>query len=206
MKKKSMVLVSLLFIIILSSILTACNKESLSTDEIDKIRLYEKEIQQLKEKNNEYEIRNKSLEEEASYYNEFIEEVIKNLDDNEVSKLAEKQWTYKIELAGKTIVDDKDIEINKKDFEIVFSEEQSLISSTINELFEKGIMDGEYQDHLKIIGIEPTNIERTDGTLVTGFIYEFTDTPKNTNFKLELSKELRERLALSNSIINIHVK
>ena len=50
------------------------------------------------------------------------------------------------------------------------------------------------------------NIESTDGTLVTGFIYEFTDVPKNTNFKLELSKELRERLALSNSIINIHVK
>ncbi len=175
-------------------------------DEIDKIRLYEMEIQQLKEKNNEYEIRNKSLEEEASYYNEFIEEAIKNLEDNEVSKLAEKQWTYKIEIAGKTIVDDKDIEIDKRDFEIVFSEEQSLISSTINELFEKGIIDGEYQDHLKIIGIEPMNIESTDGTLVTGFIYEFTDVPKNTNFKLELSKELRERLALSNSIINIHVK
>lgn len=175
-------------------------------DEIDKITLYEKEIQQLKEKNNEYEIRNKSLEEEASYYKEFIEEAIKDLDEDEVSKLAEKQWTYRIELAGKTIVDHKEIEIDKRDFEIVFSEEQSLISSIINELFEKGIIEGEYQDHLKIIGIEPMNIERTDGTLVTGFIYKFKDVPKNTNFKLELSKELRERLGLNNSIINIHVK
>lgn len=175
-------------------------------DEIDKITIYEREIQQLKEKNNECEIRNKSLEEEASYYKEFIEEAIKNLDDDEVSKLAEKQWTYKIELAGKTIVDDKEIEIDKRDFEIVFSEEQSLISSTINELFEKGVIDGEYQDHLKIIGIEPMDIGSTDGTLVTGFIYKFKDVPKNTNFKLELSKELRERLGLSNSIININVK
>lgn len=81
-----------------------------------------------------------------------------------------------------------------------------MLSTIISELSEKGSINGNYEDHLKIVGIEPTDIGGTDGTVVTAFIYEFKDVAENTDFKLELSNELKERLDLSINVINIHVK
>ena len=78
--------------------------------------------------------------------------------------------------------------------------------SSTSSLDDKESLSGDRQDHLKIVDIEPTNITWTDGTIVTALIYEFVDVPKNTNFKLQLTDELKEILGLNNSIINIYVK
>nr|WP_300005032.1 hypothetical protein [Tissierella sp.] len=114
-------------------------------------------------------------------------------------------WSYKynIEVDGNPILDGKDLEINNKDFEIIFSEN---INTSLKELSEKESLGNEYLNHLKIIGIEPTDIARTDGTIVTAFVYKFENIANGTNFKLEISDELKERLGINNNTINIYIK
>lgn len=115
------------------------------------------------------------------------------------------KWSYKynIEVDGNLIVDDKDIEINKSDFEIILLEN---INSSLKELNEEESLGAEYLNHLKIIDIEPADIARTDGTIVTAFIYKFEDVAHGTNFKLELSDELKEKIGIKDNIINISIK
>ena len=127
---------------------------------------------------------------------------------DQVKDIAEEtnEWSYRLEIDEIPIADKKDIEINKKDFIITLAEEQSNTSSDIKEENQEGKHSGEYQNHFKIIGIEPSNAVRTDGTIVTGFRYEFEEVPENTNFKIELSNELKEKLNLNNSVINIKVR
>jgi beta-lactamase regulating signal transducer with metallopeptidase domain len=117
----------------------------------------------------------------------------------------DNEWGYKysIEIDGKPIADE-DIIINRKDFKIIFAENLNEKLSSTNSLDDREILSGQRQDHLKIIGIEPTNISWTDGTIVTALIYEFEDIPENTNFKIQLSDELKEKLSIKNSIININ--
>lgn len=123
------------------------------------------------------------------------------------SNKLENEWSYKysIEVDGKLITD-KDLEVNKRDFKIVFTENLNEEFANTNSLDEEESLKGDRQDHVKIIGIEPTNITWTDGTIVTALIYEFENVPKNTNFELELTDELKEKIGLRDSIINIHVK
>lgn len=202
----------LIFLLIGLILIVGCNKETSEFEKTDssetkkETKLYEEKIKELEEQNNEYKILNSQLEEESDSYKNFAKETIKHLDDDEILELAKNEFRYKIEIDGKPIIDNKDIEFNNSNFKISIIEEQSIVSSTIDPLFEKGSLDGEYQDHLEIIGIEPININSTDGTIVTGFIYEFKDIPENINFKLKLSNQLKERIGLKNSIINIHVK
>ncbi|OLS02387.1 hypothetical protein TICRE_16280 [Tissierella creatinophila DSM 6911] len=202
----------LIFLLIGLILIVGCNKETSEFEKTDssetkkETKLYEEKIKELEEQNNEYKILNSQLEEESDSYKNFAKETIKHLDDDEILELAKNEFRYKIEIDGKPIIDNKDIEFNNSNFKISIIEEQSIVSSTIDPWFEKGSLDGEYQDHLEIIGIEPININSTDGTIVTGFIYEFKDIPENINFKLKLSNQLKERIGLKNSIINIHVK
>lgn len=206
---KKFITVYLLIVLVLVS---GCSKETFNKKETEKseskdqMEIYENKIKQLEEQNNEYEARNKTLGEEVDSYQEFIKEAINYIDEDKISAIAKNEFSYSIEVDGKPITDSKDIQINKGEFEILFSQKQSMLSTIISELSEKGSINGNYEDHLKIVGIEPTDIGGTDGTVVTAFIYEFKDVAENTDFKLELSNELKERLDLSINVINIHVK
>lgn len=123
------------------------------------------------------------------------------------SNKLEDEWSYKysIEIDG-NLITDKEVEVNKSDFQIIFAENLNEEFANTNSLDEKESLSGDRQDHLEIKGIEPTNITWTDGTIVTALIYEFENVPNNTNFKLEITEELKEKLGLKDSIINIHVK
>lgn len=114
------------------------------------------------------------------------------------------KWSYKyrMEIDGNLITDEH-IEINKKDFKIVFAEDLNEKLSDSRLLDDKEMLSGDRQDHIKIIGVQPTNISWTDGTIVTALIYEFENVPDNTNLKLELTNELRKKLGLEKTTINI---
>ena len=128
------------------------------------------------------------------------------LEEDE-SENKDNEWSYKysIEIDERPIADE-DIEINKEKFKIVFAENLNEELSSTSFLDNKEMLSGDRQDHLKIIGLEPTNTTWTDGTVVTALIYEFENVPQNTNFKLELSDELKEKLDLDNSLIYVHIK
>lgn len=137
---------------------------------------------------------------------EEIEEVGAVLEEDKIEN-KDNGWSYKyrIEIDEKTITNG-DIEVYNRDFKIIFAEHLNEELSSTRSLDDKESLSGDRQDHLKIVGIEPTNITWTDGTIVTALVYEFENVPGNTNFKLELTDELKEIIGLNNTIINVYVK
>ncbi|MBS4536437.1 hypothetical protein GOQ29_12490 [Clostridium sp. D2Q-14] len=94
------------------------------------------------------------------------------MDEDTLLEVARNEWKYQIEVDEKPIPPNGKVEINKDNFKIVYSVESSLLSSIQKELSSKGPFSGDYFDHLTVVGIEANNIGRTDGTVVTAFVYE----------------------------------
>lgn len=214
MKKR--LLLTLLILLLLILTITGCKSQTSvgqeqenKNEEIEelqnKIKRYEENIKDLEEKNKDYQLSLKHSGEIRDEYENFIDRAIEYLDKDSLLKLARSEWVYQIEVDDNPIDNDGNIEVNKASFKIIYSTKMSSLASIHGGIFSKGEISGEDFDHLKIVGIEPSNIDRTDGTVVGAFIYEFEDIPKNTSFKLEISDELRERLGLKSNTINIQV-
>ncbi|MBS4535111.1 hypothetical protein GOQ29_05695 [Clostridium sp. D2Q-14] len=219
MRKKIFIFISILLILTLTgcanqtSVGGEAENKNVETQELqseikkyeEDIKKLEEDIKKLEEKNDDYKLEIKQLEKEKNEYNDFIDKTIKYLDEDALLEIARSEWKYQIEVDEKPIPLNGKVEINKDTFKIVYSVESSLLSNVQEELFSKGPMSGDFIDHLKVVGIKPNNIGRTDGTVITAFVYEFESLPKNTNFKLEISDELKERLDLETNTINIQV-
>ncbi|MCR1898482.1 hypothetical protein NSA47_05690 [Irregularibacter muris] len=183
------------------------HEDNLEVENLQKqIKRYEHKIEKLEEKNHEYEITVKNFEEERDTYQKFIDKAIKYLDKDEFIELAKSEWHYSLEIDEQPVPSDGKIVIDKKDFEILYSERLSISAGLPKEIYTQGDISGEYFEHLKILDIKPKDIRRLDGTVVTAFVYEFENLPGNTDLKLEVSDELKERLGLQTNIINIHIK
>ncbi len=214
MKKRLLLILFILVLLILT--ITGCKNQANvgqeqenQDEEIEelqnKIKKYEEDIKDLEEKNKDFQLSLKNSEEIRNEYRNFIDRAIKYLDNDALIESARSEWVYQIEVDENPIDNDENIEVNKASFKIIYSTRMSSLASIHGEVFRRGEISGEDFDHLKIVGIEPNNIDRTDGTVVGAFIYEFENLPENTSFKLEISDELRERLGLESNIINIQV-
>ncbi len=183
------------------------DKKDLELEELqNKIERYEQKIKELEENNSSYEIRIRNFEEERDTYKSFIDKATKYLDEDEIVELARGEWVYNIEVDGQSVPPDGEVEVYNNNFEIIYSERQSIISMLNHEILEHGIISEDYIDHLEIIDAKPKEINRTDGTVVTGFIYEFENIPSNTSFNIEISDELKDRLNLNTNTISIYIK
>lgn len=214
MKKRLLLILIILLLLILS--ITGCKNQTnvgqeqenknVEIEELqNKIKEYEENIEKLEDKNKDFQLSLEHSEEIRNEYKKFIDRAIEYLDNDVLLELARGGWIYQIEVDDNPIDNNGNIEVNKANFKIIYSTKMSSLASIHGEIFRRGEISGEDFDHLKIVGIEPNNIDRTDGTIVGAFIYEFEDLPKNTRFKLEISDELRERLDLESNIINIQV-
>ncbi|WP_257529966.1 hypothetical protein [Irregularibacter muris] len=197
----------ILFIIIGCTNKTSIDEGNSQVENLQKqIKRYEHKIEKLEVKNHEYEITVKNFEEERDTYQKFIDKAIKYLDKDEFLELAKSEWHYSLEIDEQPVPSDGKIVIDKKDFEILYSAEQAMSPGLPKEIYTQGSISGEYFDHLKILDIKPKDIRLLDGTVVSAFVYEFENLSGNTDLKLEVSDELKERLGLQTNIINIHIK
>lgn len=205
MREKNILFISMLLILIL----TGCAKERSASQKAEddpiKIEELQIELKQYQEAIEGYKLEIKNIEEEKKEYKLFIDKTLASLDENLLLDLAKSEWHYEITIDEMPIPKDGNVKIDKDSFKIIYSQEQSLLSSIEPELSHKGCLSDDFFEHLKIIGREPNNIVRTDGTVSVAFIYEFEKLPQNTNFKLEISNELKERLDLETQTINIQV-
>lgn len=172
----------------------------------NQVKSYEKNINELQGQISSYELEIKTLKEESDDYKKFVASSMKYLNNNELLALAKKEWSYSISVDGKLVEADDVLEIDKSDFKITYSETQSGFSALPSEIHNEGSMSGNFFDHIKILDKKPNNTELTDGTVVQGMIYEFQNVQKGTVIKLEISNELKERLAFKTNTINIYVK
>lgn len=193
MKKKFILLTFLAFAVM---VFFGCsNKEIENNSDISN----EEKIKKLESLNKDYEENFKSLE-------KFIEKTLSYLTEEEIKELAKNEVKYN------TLIDDKEIKDNfitvgKKDFKLVFNEKilgGAIINTKINNL---GLLEGNrYEEHMKIIGTDKYETNYGSGTIVNAVEYDFKDIASDTEFHLELSKELQERLGLENNIIRVSVK
>lgn len=164
---------------------------------------YEFEIESLKE---EYKMVTDDYKEAIARYENFVEKAIDYLSEDDLLLLAKGEWDYEIVINEEPIPSSGEIDISESDFEIAFSERRTDFQILPDEIYNEGAISGDYFDHLTIEGVEPNDIQRTDGTIVTGFIYEFESLPSNTSFQLVLSDELKERLELETNTITINIQ
>lgn len=202
-------------LVIVLLIVSGCTNQSTSETEKlqDQLKEHEQKIRNLK---NDHESRVKSLEEESNLsvksleeendaYKAFIQKSIDYLDKNELLALAKSEWHYSIKINDDLVPADGEAEVNKNNFEIVYSEEQSRYQALPNEIHIQGMISGDYFDHLILKDVKPNNIKSADGTIVTAIIYEFKNVPSDTVVEFKVSDELKERLRLTTNLINVKV-
>lgn len=208
MKKLAVILsITMIFGLVGCTNQSTVDEKELELEELqNKIEKHEQNIEELEEKNSSYETRIRNFEEERDTYMSFIDKAIKYLHEDEIVELAREEWVYNIEINGQSVPPDGEVEVRNNNFEIIYSERQSIISMLNQEIHEQGIISGEYFNHLEIIDTIPKDISRTDGTVVTGFIYEFENISSNTSFNIEISDELKDRLNLQTNSISIYIK
>ncbi|QQK08843.1 hypothetical protein [Miniphocaeibacter halophilus] len=196
MKKKFILLTFLAFAVMVFS---SCNKNSNKETENNWDISNEEKIKQLESLNKDYEENFKSLE-------GFIEKTLGYLTEEEIKELAKDEVKYNILIDDKEIKDNF-ITVSRKDFKLVFSEKMTggaIINTKINNL---GLLEGNrYEEHMKIVGTDNYKTNYGSGTIVNAVEYDFKDIASETEFQLELTKELQERLGLENNIIKVSVK
>lgn len=190
-------IIPLLFVVLSLALIGCSNQTNTGAKDL--------EIKALQEKINGYELDIKNLNEQREGYKDIIDSSIPYMNKEDFIKLAQNEWSYGIEVNGKSIQPDGIAKIDVVDLKIILSERQTVLSSTVGEIFKAGKISGNFYDHLTIIGQQPSNTSIIDGTTAQGMVYEFTDMQKGTIVKLELSDELRERLDLKTNIISVEV-
>lgn len=196
MLKKVVIFTAILTCLI---ILTCCSNQTTKDTK-------DTEIQELQGQIQDYELEIKNLMEQRDSYKKFIDSSIQYLSKEGLLELAKNEWIYSIEVNGKSIQPNGIVEIDAGDLKIILVEQTTVLSSVTREIFNAGKISGSYYDQLTIIGRQPSNTYMTDGTVVTGMVYEFHDMQKGTIVKLKLTEELKGRLELETDTIIIKVK
>lgn len=57
-----------------------------------------------------------------------------------------------------------------------------------------------------ILNCEPNNIQRPAETVVEAMVYEYDTIPKDTIIEVEIIKELKDRIGLQTTKINIYIE
>jgi len=222
MKKNRKINVLLVFVLFL---ITGCTTQASSGEDSSEdteksqiqIQKYETEIEKLQNELKKYEQNIKDLKdelaavetlkrEELDDYKNLVTKAIEFLNDDELQELAKSLWHYEIKINGDPVPSIGEIELDQTNFEIIFSQKNSMIDILPDKIYNQGALSGEYYDHLEIEGIEPKDIKRMDGTTVTAFVYEFENLTSNMSFQINISNELKERLGLQNNTIIVRIK
>lgn len=143
--------------------------------------------------------------EEAEYYKQLIDDLIKDYSDSQLKDLAIKLWDYKLEINGVSVPTNGIVEIQENTIEISLIESQSAFPILQTEIYMQGQISVNYIDHLKITS-NPSETYVTDGTVVTAIHHKFVDVEKGSTISFTVSEELKKRLGLETTQITINKK
>lgn len=143
--------------------------------------------------------------EEADYYKQVIDDLIKGYSNAQLKDLAIKLWDYKLEVNGETVPTNGIVEIQENEIEISLIERQSDYPILPNEIFIQGQISGNYPEHIKMIS-NPTETYGTDGTVVSGIHHKYVDVEKDSTISFTITEELKKRLGLETTQITINIR
>lgn len=144
-------------------------------------------------------------EEEAAYYKQVIDDLIKDYSDAELKDLAIDLWDYKLEVNGGPVPTNGLVDIQDETIEISLMEKQSDYLILPPEIFMQGQISGDYIDHLKV-NANPSETYVTDGTVVTAVHHKYENVENGSTISFSITDELRERLELETTEIIINKK
>jgi uncharacterized coiled-coil protein SlyX len=146
--------------------------------------------------------------EEKDNYKRFVDSVLKYLNKSQLPGLAEGEWGYTIKVDEKPVSADGVVNLDKSSFNVSFSERQISYPPILPvEIHNSGMISGSrFTDHLKVLDYKPSNISEPAGTSVEAIVYEFKNVPSATTIKLQVSKELQDRIGLKTDVISISVR
>ena len=213
--KKIIICYSLLFTLVACS-----NKNEDNSTNSDKIEEVNGLTQLLEDKTNQInklKVQNEELQanlnkvqtgfnykkEEAEYYKQLIDDLIKGYSNAQLIDLARKLWDYKLEINGVTVPPNGIVEIQESVIQISLIQRQSAYPILPNEIFIQGQLSGYYMEHLQV-NSNPTETYVTDGTVVTGIHHKFVDVEKGSTISFTITEELKRRLGLETTNITIH--
>ncbi|WP_336045957.1 hypothetical protein [Solibacillus ferritrahens] len=144
-------------------------------------------------------------EEEAAYYKQVIDDLIKDYSDAELKDLAINLWNYELEVNGVPVPTNGLVDIQDQTIEISLVERQMDYPILPLEIFMQGQISGDYIDHLNV-NTNPSETYVTDGTVVTAVHHKYADVEKGSTISFSITEELRKRLGLETTEIMINKK
>lgn len=204
-------------------ILVACSNKnednSTNSDKVEEVNASTKLLEDKTTQINKLEVQNEELQatlnniqtdlnykkEEAEYYKQLIDGLIKGYSDTQLKDLAIKLWDYKLEINGVSVPTNGIVEIQENTIEISLIQSQSAYPILPTEIYMQGQISGNYIDHLEM-NSNTSETYVTDGTVDTAIHHKFVDVEKGSTISFTVSEELKKRLGLENIQITINKK
>lgn len=146
------------------------------------------------------------LREQNEYLVSVIRQLIEDLSDEEMLAFSKNQFIYELQINGEPIPNNGQVTIPSGDIEILIVEKGLGHEFLPTEWIEKGMISGNYIDH--ILNFDTSNWELTgrDGTVNTAQGYLKTDVKSGEQFSFNITDELKERLKINTNLIQIEVQ
>ncbi|TYP50347.1 hypothetical protein [Thermosediminibacter litoriperuensis] len=144
---------------------------------------------------------------------------MEKLSEDELKEIVQKEWWYtlSIEYSEKdkndvsiTFPKNGRIMLDKSDFTLVLCEHTVSFPIVDNAKKYKKICDQvqlpNLTDQIKIKNYDNYEIAAGSGTVVDSIAYEFSNVPKGTEIKVEISDKLRQKLGMESKVLVILIK
>ncbi|MYL33567.1 hypothetical protein GLW08_09765 [Pontibacillus yanchengensis] len=145
-------------------------------------------------------------EEEQKHTKELLHKALSYLTESQLHKLAKTQYEYTLEINEKPVPKDGSIEIGEDKIKISLIERTHNYQVLPTEISRKGELNEDYYTHIQDIAPAPENTSFTDGTIVTGIHYQFDKRNLKSSITFSITKELKERLGLHTTSIQVKLK
>jgi hypothetical protein len=149
---------------------------------------------------------NQFLNEKNQHLVTSIKQMIGHLSDEEMLEFSRNQFVYELQVNGEAIPKNGQVTVSAGDVEILLAEKGLGYDFLPDEWLEKGKISGNYIDHL--LNFDSTNwtLIGTDGTVNTAQGFQSTDVKADQHYSFNITDELKERLKMDTTLIQIEVK
>ncbi len=183
--------------------LVGCSEER--NEEQGQMQTLEEEVEMDTNEIESLQVQNQYLNEQNQHLVTSVKQAIGHLTDEEMLEFSRNQFVYELQVNGEAIPKNGQVTISPGDVEILLAEMGLGYDFLLDEWSEKGKISGNYIDHL--LNFDSTNWTPigTDGTVNTAQGYQATALTAGQHYSFNITDELKERLKMDTTLIQIEV-
>lgn len=154
----------------------------------------------------ELNMQSKTDADETQYYLGLANGLIEEMGEDEKEAFAKDLWEYELKVGDQSIGADGKVETGAGGVEIALVQRQPPYVVIPYEEFEAAKISENYVDHIVSLTPEPTERSGLDGTIVTATLYIYDNLKSGESISIEITEELKERLGLETTLIEVTAK